>query len=137
MMTVEGAGLCALGGVGAGMRAVGVGICCRGCGFVCLGRGLGGLGLRAVGAFVAEGAGLCAVGGGWGRDGCGWCRFLRARVQNDDPWAWVVWVGVVVGGGICCRGCSVVLPGHGLGGLGLRPAGAPVVEGAVWCSLGV
>lgn len=108
----EGAGLCALGGVGVVMG-------------------------RLARASVAEGAGLCAVGGGWGGDGCGWCRFLRARVQNDDPWAWVVWVGVVVGGGICCRGCSVVLPGHGLGGLGLRPAGAPVVEGAVWCSLGV
>ena len=37
----EGAGLCALGGVGVVMGAVGEGICCRGCGVACRGRRMG------------------------------------------------------------------------------------------------
>lgn len=37
----EGAGLCALGGVGVVMGAVGAGICCRGCGVACRGRRMG------------------------------------------------------------------------------------------------
>lgn len=132
---VEGAGLCTLGagwmGWGCGRwEYLWPGVRCGALSAV-LARRWG----RFAWASVAEGAVWCSPGAGCAGWGCDRQWHLWVRVQGRAPWARVRRVGVAGSGGICGRGCDVVHPGHGLGGLELRPARASVAEGAVWCTL--
>ena len=111
-------------------------ICIRGCNVVRPRRGLGGLSLWLAWVFAVEGAVWCSLGVGWDSWGCNRRGCLPPRVQCGVPSARAGAAMRSVDARICCRGCGIMLPGRGLGGLRLRLACVSASEGAGVCSLG-